>query len=124
MSRIKSRNTKPELLVRKFLFKNGFRFRLHVKNLPGTPDIVLKKHKTAIYIHGCFWHGHSHCKYYVIPETNKQWWLAKIGQNIQRDNENIERLKEMNWKVIIIWECELKKNSREVTFSNLIKSLS
>lgn len=124
MSRIRSKNTKPELLVRKFLFKNGFRFRLNVKSLPGTPDIVLKKHNTIIFIHGCFWHGHSHCKYFVIPGTRMEWWLAKIGQNINRDNECIERLKEMNWKVIVIWECELKQDFREMTLSNLIKLLN
>lgn len=124
MSRIRSKNTKPELLVRKFLFKNGFRFRLNVKSLPGTPDIVLKKHNTIIFIHGCFWHGHSHCKYFVIPGTRREWWLVKIGQNINRDNECIERLKEMNWKVIVIWECELKQDFREMTLSNLIKSLN
>lgn len=124
MSRIRSKNSKPELLVRKFLFKNGFRYRLNVKSLPGTPDIVLKKHNTAIFIHGCFWHGHSRCKYFVIPETRKEWWLAKIGQNIKRDNECIKRLYEMSWKVIVIWECELKQDTREKTLYNLIKSLN
>jgi len=85
MSQIKSKDTKPELLVRKFLFANGFRYKLHDKNLPGKPDIVLPKYKTVIFVHGCFWHGHVNCKYYVVPKTKTQWWLDKIGKNIERD---------------------------------------
>jgi len=85
MSRIKGKNTKPEIIVRKFLFANGFRYKLHDTKLPGKPDIVLPKYKTVIFVHGCFWHGHVNCKYYVVPKTKTQWWLDKIGKNIERD---------------------------------------
>src|SRR5882757_4447378 len=105
MSQIRSKDTKPEILVRKFLHKNGFRYRLHVKNLPGKPDIVLPKYKTVIFIHGCFWHGHEGCKYYVVPKSNTSYWRPKIERNIQRDvlAENI--LKEAGWNIIKVWEC-------------------
>ncbi|RYZ18801.1 MAG: DNA mismatch endonuclease Vsr, partial [Chitinophagaceae bacterium] len=87
MSKIKGKNTKPEMLVRKFLHANGFRYRLHCKNLPGKPDIVLSKYKTVIFVHGCFWHGHEHCRYYVVPKTRTDWWLNKINRNIQNDKK-------------------------------------
>ena len=92
MSRIKGKNTKPEMLVRKFLFANGFRYRLHVKNLPGKPDIVLPKYKTVVYINGCFWHAHDGCKYYVIPKTRTEWWFNKLSINKQKDGENFSKL--------------------------------
>lgn len=111
MSKIKGKNTKPEILVRKLLFSYGLRFRLHDKKLPGKPDIVLKKHKTIILVHGCFWHGHQSCKYYVIPKTRTEWWINKINTNIINDDKNITLLKLEGWKVIVIWECELKKGS-------------
>jgi DNA mismatch endonuclease (patch repair protein) len=123
MSRIKSKNTKPELLVRKFLHANGFRFRLHVKDLPGKPDIVLPKYKTVIFIHGCFWHGHDQCKYYVIPKTKTEWWLNKINGNKSKDTINIRLLKNIGWKVIEIWECELKSMSKRMKLENLINDL-
>jgi DNA mismatch endonuclease (patch repair protein) len=108
MSKIKGKDTKPEIIVRKFLFKNGFRFRLNYTKLPGKPDIVLPKYKTVIFINGCFWHGHEGCKYYVVPKTRTEWWLNKIKKTKERDQDNYKLLNETNWKVIVIWECELK----------------
>ena len=106
MSRIRSKNTKPELIVRKFLFSNGFRFRIHVKSLPGSPDIVLPKYKSVIFIHGCFWHGHENCRYFVVPRTRADWWLNKIARNKQLDSDNFQKLTEQGWKVITIFGCE------------------
>ena len=126
MSRIRSKDTKPEMLVRKFLHKNGFRYRLHVKDLPGKPDIVLPKYKTVIFIHGCFWHGHEGCKYYVVPKTRTEWWLEKIGTNSDNDLRAEERLLKLGWKIVKIWECELKNLSINDFFATLpekIKSL-
>ncbi len=100
MSRIKGKNTKPEMLVRKFLHANGFRYRLHVKNLPGKPDIVLPKYKTVIFVHGCFWHEHEHCKYFVVPKTKTDWWLNKINSNIAKDVKAIQALKKEGWRII------------------------
>src|SRR5882672_4043589 len=108
MSRIRSKNTKPEILVRKSLHAQGFRYRLHGKKLPGKPDIVLPKYKTVIFIHGCFWHGHKNCKYFVVPKTRTSWWLKKIQRNKQLDLENFIKLKNEGWKVFSIFECELK----------------
>ena len=115
MSQIRSKDTKPELLVRKFLHKNGFRYRLHVKNLPGKPDIVLPKYKTVIFVHGCFWHGHEGCKYYVVPKTRTEWWLEKIGKNTANDLKAKKSLITEGWKVLNIWECKLKKHTYELT---------
>lgn len=123
MSMIKGKNTKPEILVRSFLFKNGFRFRLHVSSLPGKPDIVLPKYKTVIFIHGCFWHGHNRCKYFVIPKTRTEWWTAKIDRNKYLDSVNKVKLKTAGWKVIEIYECQLKIEKREMTFNKLIKNI-
>ncbi len=123
MSKIKSKDTKPELLVRRFLFSHGFRFRLHRKDLPGNPDIVLPKYKTVIFINGCFWHGHKDCKFASIPETNRDFWLTKISGNIIRDNESVERLKQSGWKVIVIWQCELKPKVKDQTLEQLITKL-
>ena len=110
MSRIRSKHTKPELLVRKILFSNGFRFRLHRKDLPGKPDIVLNKYKAVIFVHGCFWHGHEGCKYFVVPKTRTKWWMNKINRNKSLDIINAVKLQEMGWKVIQIYECEMKKD--------------
>lgn len=123
MSKIKSKDTKPEMLVRRFLFSHGFRFRLHRKDLPGNPDIVLPKFKTVIFINGCFWHGHRDCKFSTIPETNRDFWLTKISGNIIRDNESVERLKQSGWKVIVIWQCELKPKVKDQTLEQLITKL-
>jgi DNA mismatch endonuclease, patch repair protein len=123
MSRIRSANTKPELIVRRFLFSKGFRYRLHDKTLPGKPDIKLKKLKTVIFIHGCFWHGHAECKYYVIPKTRTKWWLSKINRNISNDEAKKTNLKELGWRVITIWECDLKTAKREKTLGALLRKL-
>lgn len=123
MSHIRSKDTKPEVLVRRFLFAHGFRFRLHRKNLPGKPDIVLSKYKTVIFINGCFWHGHQDCKYSTIPETNREFWENKISGNIQRDKETYSRLVKLGWNVIEIWQCQLKPKTRDHTLQNLITEL-
>ena len=116
-------DTKPEMLVRKFLFSKGFRFRLHGKNLPGKPDIILPKYKTAIFIHGCFWHGHSNCKYYSIPKTRTEWWLNKINGNISNDAKKKLLLEELGWRIITLWECELKPAKKDETLLNLLVTL-
>jgi len=117
------KETKPEILVRKYLFANGFRYRKNVKDLPGKPDIVLPKYKTIIFVHGCFWHGHN-CKAGKLPETRKEFWKEKINGNIQRDKNNKIELQKQGWKVITIWQCELKnKMIQEKTLKNLIDTL-
>lgn len=121
MSCVKSKNTKPEIWVRKYLFACGFRYRINVKKLPGTLDIVLPKYKTAIFVNGCFWHGHKNCRYFVIPKTRTEWWLDKINRNIDRDQANILALKKSGWRVITIWECQLKPAIRDDTLLNLSK---
>ena len=108
MSRVRSKDTIPEILVRSFLFKNGFRYRIHSKHLPGKPDIVLNKYNLVILINGCFWHGHKGCIRSKLPETNKLYWLKKIKSNIERDKKNIYQLKKMGYRVFVIWECKLK----------------
>lgn len=123
MSQIRSMNTKPELLVRKFLFSHGFRYRLHDNNLIGKPDIVLPKYKTIIFVHGCFWHGHENCKYFIIPKTRTEWWLQKIERNKQRDKENYFSLQNENWQVFNIFECELKKGFMDKTLLTLINKI-
>ena len=107
MSAIKSKNTKPEIIVRKFLHSKGYRFRIHRKDLPGCPDIVLPKYKTVIFVNGCFWHRHQGCKYKTTPKTRKDFWENKFNENIKRDKNNFKELKNLNWKVLVIWECEL-----------------
>ena len=123
MSHVKSKDTKPEVMVRQFLFAQGFRYRLYRKDLPGKPDIVLPKYRTVIFINGCFWHGHSGCKYATIPEANHDFWLAKISGNVERDKSNYAKLFELGWKVIEIWQCELKPKFREQTLNNLLTEL-
>ena len=108
MSAIKSKNTRPEIIVRKFLHSKGYRFRLHRKDLPGSPDIVLPKYKTAIFVHGCFWHRHQGCKYATNPKTRIKFWENKFNQNIKRDKENILSLRNLKWEVLVVWECQLK----------------
>lgn len=119
MSRIKGKDTKPEMLVRKFLFAQGFRYRLHVKKLPGKPDIVLPKYKTVIFIHGCFFHGHEGCRYFKVPATRTEWWVDKIEGNRKRDRETEKRLSELKWNVITVWECELKNKTIDETLKRL-----
>ncbi len=108
MSRIRSKNTKPEIIVRSLLHRMGYRFRLHRKDLPGKPDIVLPKYKIVIFVHGCFWHGHNVCKRSNIPKSNKDYWTHKIARNITRDKENNTKLKKAGWKILKIWECQTK----------------
>jgi len=123
MSRIKGKNTKPEMLVRKFLFSKGFRFTLHSKSLSGKPDIVLPKYKTVIFVHGCFWHGHKNCKYFVVPKTRTEWWLNKINGNIANDKKKKAALRKEGWKIITVWGCQLKPAKTEKTFNTLLKAL-
>jgi DNA mismatch endonuclease (patch repair protein) len=123
MSRIRSKNTKPEMAVRRFLHKHGFMFRLHVKDLTGKPDIVLPKYKKVIFVNGCFWHGHIGCRYFVEPKTRTKWWKEKIGKTKEKDTKIYKELEQNGWSVIIIWECELKtkNNNRLVSLLNEIK---
>lgn len=130
MSQIKATNTKPELLVRKFLHANGFRYKLHDRTLPGKPDIVLPKYRTIIFVHGCFWHGHKYlpgrqtgCKYFVVPKTRTQWWLDKINRNKANDAKAVKALKKEGWKVIRVWECRLKPANVEKTMKRVIKKI-
>jgi DNA mismatch endonuclease (patch repair protein) len=123
MSRIRSKNTKPELLVRKILFSYGFRFRLHRNDLPGKPDIVLPKYKTVIFVHGCFWHGHKGCRYFVIPKTRTEWWLKKIDRNKELDKISAIKLRELGWKVIQVFECHLKKQEVGKTIESILKQV-
>ena len=122
MSQIKSKNTKPEELVRKYLFSQGFRYRKNDKRLPGSPDIVLPKYKTVIFVNGCFWHGHEGCKYFVWPKSNREFWKSKIETNIARDKKKKSLLEELGWKVFVVWECELK-SCREKTLHKIVKGI-
>ena len=119
MSQIKGKNTKPEELVRKYLFSQGFRYRKNDKRLPGSPDIVLPKYKTVIFVNGCFWHGHEGCKHFVWPKSNTDFWKNKIETNIARDKKKTNNLEELGWKVIVVWECELKPKIRNHTFTRI-----
>ena len=120
MSAIKSKNTKPEIKVRKVLHSMGYRFRLHSKNLPGSPDIVLPKYKTVIFVHGCFWHRHQNCKYASTPKTRQEFWNKKFNENINRDKINQENLSSKGWKIIIVWECEI--NDKDFDLNRLFKN--
>ena len=120
MSRIHSKNTKPEELVRKFLFSQGFRYRKNDAKLPGKPDIVLPKYKAVIFVNGCFWHGHEGCRYFVWPKNNAEFWKEKITGNIQRDKHNHQLLANQGWRVIEIWECQLMKSVVDNTLQNLV----
>ena len=119
MSHIRSTNSKPEEIVRKYLFAEGFRYRKNVKKLPGCPDIVLPKYKTVIFVNGCFWHKHD-CPRFVWPSSNQDYWRPKILRNIERDNQSRKELETLGWKVITVWECELKKNVLNETLGKLI----
>lgn len=123
MSQIRGKDTKPELLVRKFLFSHGFRYRLHDKKLPGKPDIVLPKYRTVIFVNGCFWHGHSNCRYFVVPKTNAEWWLNKINTNKSKDKNNLVVLKREKWKCITLYECQLKSTKKENTLLRLLDKI-
>lgn len=119
MSRIHAFDTKPEEIVRKYLFSQGFRYRKNDKKLPGKPDIVLPKYKTAIFVNGCFWHKHEGCKYFVWPKSNQEFWKSKIMGNVERDRRKKAELVALGWNVITIWECELKSKDQKLTLSNL-----
>ena len=122
MSKIRSTNSAPEEKVRKYLFSKGFRYRKNVKSLPGCPDIVLPKYKTVIFVNGCFWHKHD-CPRFVWPSSNKEYWEPKIRRNVERDKINIELLQKAGWRVLVVWECELKKNVIEERLSRLCLEL-
>ena len=124
MSRIKSKDTKPELIVRRYLHAHGYRYRINVKRLPGTPDIVLRKYRTVIFINGCFWHGHEGCKHFVLPKSNSQFWQKKIESNKQRDIEKRIQLRHLGWHTIIIWGCELLAKNRLTTLQALEQTLN
>src|SRR5690349_16792793 len=123
MSQIRSKNTKPEMRVRSFLHQNGLRFRLHQKDLPGKPDIVLRKYRTVIFIHGCFWHGHEGCRYFILPKSNAKFWKDKIEGNVARDRNAVKLLRKDKWKVIEIWECELKSYNKEKVLARVLKKI-
>ncbi len=123
MSRIKGKDTKPEMIVRRFLHANRFRYRLHVKDLPGKPDIVLPKYRTVIFVHGCFWHGHEGCKYFKIPGTRTEWWREKIEKNRQNDKKAAKNLQKENWAVIVINECQLKKDKINKTLYKCVMKM-
>ena len=120
MSRIRGKDTKPEEIVRKYLFSQGFRYRKNDKRFKGSPDVVLPKYKTMIFINGCFWHGHQGCKYFVWPKSNENFWKEKIIHNMKRDQTNIAENEKIGWRVIVIWECQLKKAQEETL--NLLKN--
>ena len=122
MSRIKGKNTKPEEIVRKYLFSKGFRYRKNDKRLPGTPDIVLPKYKTVIFVNGCFWHGHEDCRYFVWPKDNADFWKMKIESNIMRDIRKNKELLDRGWRVITIWECEIKQDE-DATLNKLTEQI-
>ena len=124
MSRIPSKNTKPEDTVRKFLFKEGFRYRKNDASLPGKPDIVLPKYKTVVFVNGCFWHAHEGCKWFVPPKSNTEFWEKKFSYNIERDRNNYKKLEEMGWQVLIVWECEIRHGDANETLRFLIKKIS
>ena len=124
MSRVRSINTRPEIKLRKALFEKGFRYRVNVKTLPGKPDIVLPKYRTTIFVNGCFWHGHSGCKYYTVPETNVEFWVEKVARNKERDAVNNQRLESLSWGVVTIWECELKSKAFADTVSRVVDELA
>jgi len=123
MSQIKSKNTKPEEIVRKYLFSQGFRYRKNERKLPGTPDIVLHRYNTVIFVNGCFWHKHEDCKYFVWPKSNVEFWRNKIETTVRRDEEKKKQLNALGWHVITVWECELKKDKRENTLSTLVQEI-
>lgn len=123
MSRIRSKNTKPELLVRRFLYANGFRYRVNVRTLPGSPDIVLKKYRTVIFIHGCFWHSHS-CQQGRLPQTNVDFWTRKLTRNKERDSDVREKLRQLGWKTMIVWECQLKPAVCQQTLQEVVYLLN
>lgn len=112
MSRIQGKNTSPEILVRRMLHRSGYRFRLHARKLPGTPDLVLSRHRAVIFVHGCFWHRHAGCRFSTTPATNAAFWAEKFRKNVLRDRQNRKRLSAQGWRVVVIWECQVKSLHR------------
>jgi len=123
MSQIHSSSTKPELRLRYALWRLGFRYRINDKRLPGSPDIVLPRYRTVVFVHGCFWHGHKGCKNYTVPKTNTEFWTAKVSRNQERDQEVWRKLEAKGWNVIIVWECELEKSRLEETVFKVAKEI-
>lgn len=123
MSRISGKDTKPEVLVRKYLFSKGFRYRKNDVRLPGKPDIVLAKYKTVIFVNGCFWHGHEGCRYFAWPNNNAEFWRTKISGTIERDKKTYSQLNRLGWHVIVVWECELKKGIAETRLDKLVQEI-
>lgn len=124
MAAVKSKDTKPEMLVRRYLHAHGWRYGLHNRKLPGCPDLVFRQIKTVVFIHGCFWHGHKDCKYFRLPKSNEDFWKPKIERNIDRDAKVKEELERQGWNVIVVWECDLKNKSlRETTLDTLNRTL-
>lgn len=124
MSRIKGKKTKPEEVVAKYLFAKRFRYRRNVKGLPGTPDIVLKKYRTVIFVNGCFWHCHEGCKWFVLPETNAEFWKKKFDCNRERDKQNYKKLQDDGWNVIIVWECEIRHSDLKMRLETLVEEIT
>lgn len=122
MSRVRGKNTKPERSVRSLLHRAGFRFRIHKRDLPGTPDIVLKRHRAAIFVHGCFWHGHEGCRRSKLPETKTDFWRTKIDRNIERDSAAVDALERLGYRVLVLWECEIR--NREEVRARVLRFLS
>jgi len=123
MSRIKGKDTKPEIQVRKFLHSKGLRFRIHHPGLPGKPDVVLPKYKSIVFVHGCFWHGHESCKYFILPKTNPQWWKQKITNNKMNDAKHLSKLTRMGYAVHEVWECQLKSPNKESFLQQLVNNI-
>ena len=124
MAHIGARNTRPEIIVRKYLWAHGFRYRLNHPRLPGKPDIVLRSYRTCIFVNGCFWHGHEGCRYYVVPKSNTDFWQKKIERNRERDRNVQQKLASMGWHSITLWECQLKPGIREKTLKSLAFTLN
>lgn len=122
MSKVRSTETKPEIIIRKYLFSKGFRYRKNSKSLPGKPDIVLPKYWVVVFVNGCFWHGHKNCKASTLPKSNSAYWAKKINSNVARDKKKIEELRKLGWNVILVWECQLKIMIKEPD-SKLVKLL-
>lgn len=123
MSHVTGKETKPEIMVRKYLFARGLRYRKNVKQLPGTPDIVFPKYKTAVFVNGCFWHGHKGCKYSHLPSTNLEYWEKKIADNLERDERKTRKLEKLGYRVLIVWQCQLKPNIKIETLETLYHNI-
>ena len=123
MSRIPSKNTKPEEAVRKYLFSQGFRYRKNVSKLPGKPDIVLPMYKTVVFVNGCFWHAHQGCKWFVPPKSNSEFWQNKFNYNANRDEQNYQKLRDLGWKVVVVWECEIRHGDAEKRLKRFVEEI-